>query len=289
MPIAAADASAAEAAPVRWRLDVRYDGSGFSGWAAQDGLRTVQGVLELWLARVLRVEAPIRLVCAGRTDAGVHARGQVAHVDLPGSVAIEPRRLLGRLRQALPPDVAVTAITAAPKDFDARFGAIWRRYCYRIADEISRPDPLLRQQVLRLDKTLDPTLITAAARPWLGLHDFVAFCRHRPGSTTIRTLLELSADRTQSGMFDTVVTVTVRADAFCHSMVRSLVGALVEVGTGRRDPDWLHSLMKATDRQSSVPVLPAHGLTLEEVAFPPDEELSARVLTARTRREPLRG
>ncbi len=261
-----------------------YDGTGFAGWATQPGLRTVQDELETWLTRILRLDGPVRLVCAGRTDAGVHARGQVLHLDLPVAVRIDPPVLVRRLRRALPGDVAVTAVRPAPPHFDARFGAIWRRYCYRIADAAARPDPLLRHQVLDLAHELDVVAINTAAQPLLGLREFAAFCRHRPDATTIRTLLDLSAERVRVGPYATVIEVTVRADAFCHSMVRSLVGALAEVGSGRRDPGWLHALLRAQTREPSVPVLAARGLTLEEVGYPPDLELQARVRAARSRR-----
>ena len=264
---------------------MRYDGGGFRGWAVQPGARTVQGELELWLARVLRLGGGVNLVCAGRTDAGVHARGQVAHVDLPADLTLDPVRVLARLRSALPADLAVTALRPAPVDFDARFGAIWRRYCYRIADAAAAPDPLLRHQVLDLDRVLDVAAVNAAAGPLLGLHEFAAFCRHRRGSTTIRTLLALSAERVRGGPYESVIEVTVRADAFCHSMVRSLVGALSEVGSHRRDPGWPTELLTSTSREPRVPVLAARGLTLEEVAYPPDHELGRRVVAARARRE----
>jgi tRNA pseudouridine38-40 synthase len=270
----------------RWRLDVCYDGTGFAGWAAQAGQRTVQGELELWLGRILRLPDPVRVTCAGRTDAGVHARGQVVHVDLPdATVPDRGEALLRRLRHALPSDVTVTAVAPAAPGFDARFAAVWRRYCYRIADLASRRDPLLRHQVLWHDQALDVSRINAVATDLLGLRDFAAFCRRRDGGTTVRTLLDLRADRVAGGLFDTVVVFGVRADAFCHSMVRSLVGGLVEVGAGRREPAWLVGLLRATERASSVPVLPPHGLTLEEVGYPPDADLAERVRAARTRRE----
>lgn len=274
------DASEPGPGPIRWRLDIRYDGTDFAGWAAQSGLRTVQGELELWLARVLRLADPVRLVCAGRTDAGVHARGQVAHVDLPATCAVD-ERLVHRLRRTLPGDVAVTAVTRAPGGFDARFAAVWRRYRYRVADALTVRDPLLRASVLDIDRRLDLDQINAAAADLVGLRDFGAFCRARPDATTIRTLLELRADRGSEAL----VEFTVRADAFCHSMVRSLVGALLEVGTGRRDRDWLSDVTAAKSRDGRVPVLPACGLTLEEVGYPPDGLLADRVRAARTRRE----
>jgi tRNA pseudouridine38-40 synthase len=280
------DASEPASGPTRWRLDLRYDGRGFAGWAVQPGQRTVQGELEQWLGRVLRLEQPVHLVCAGRTDAGVHARGQVAHVDLPPAAVPGPGdQLRRRLQRALPDDLAVIAAAPAPPHFDARFAAIWRRYCYRIADGAARPDPLLRQQVLRSAHTLDLEAINAAGADLIGLRDFAPFCRRRAGATTIRTLLELRADRVWDGPFATVVEFTIRADAFCHSMVRSLVGGLVEVGSGRRDPAWLARVAQTAERASAVPVLPAGGLTLEEVGYPPDEQFAERVLAARTRRE----
>jgi tRNA pseudouridine38-40 synthase len=265
---------------VRWRLDVRYDGTEFSGWASQRDRRTVQGDLELWLGRVLSLPDPPRLVCAGRTDAGVHARGQVVHVDLAPDVLLDSSALLGRLRRALPRDLAVTTIRRAPAGFDARFAAIWRRYCYRIADESTVPDPLRRRETTTIPRPLDVERLNDAARTLLGLRDFGAFCKRREGATTVRTLLELAGHRESDGRID----ITVRADAFCHSMVRCLVGALVEVGTGRRAVDWLTTLTAAAVRDSEVPVLPAHGLTLEDVGYPPDDQLAERSAAARTLR-----
>ena len=268
----------AEAETKRWRLDVRYDGTDFSGWASQRSRRTVQGELELWLGRVLPLAGPPRLVCAGRTDAGVHARGQVVHVDLPTELAFDPGATLRRLRRALPADLAVTAIAPAPDGFDARFAAVWRRYCYRIADPSTVPDPLQRGYVTTVPRRIDLDRLATAAVTLLGLRDFGAFCKRREGATTVRTLLELSAVRTTEGLIE----VTVRADAFCHSMVRCLVGALVEVGSGRRTVEWLAALTAAAVRSSEVPVMPAHGLTLEEVGYPPADQLAARVDEARS-------
>jgi len=264
----------------RWRLDVRYDGTDFSGWATQRERRTVQAELELWLGRVLALTEPPRLVCAGRTDAGVHARGQVVHVDLtPGAVS-DPVEVLRRLRRALPPDLAVTAIQRAPAAFDARFGAIWRRYCYRISDANTVPDPLRRRDTTPIPRQLDVERLNDAAQTLLGLRDFGAFCKRREGATTVRTLLELAGVRGPEGRIE----ITVRADAFCHSMVRCLVGALVEVGSGRRSMGWLTSLTDAAVRNSELPVLPARGLTLEEVGYPPEHQLAERAAASRTLR-----
>lgn len=263
---------------MRWRLDIAYDGTDFAGWAVQPGQRTVAGELQAWIPRVLRLGHPVTVVCAGRTDAGVHARGQVAHLDLAAEEMAEPDRLRRRLGRVLPEDVVVHQVSAAPPGFDARFAASWRRYVYRLCDGETGPDPMIRRFVTRLRRPLDLAAVNAGATGLLGLRDFAAFCKRRDGATTIRTLLELRADRTPAGL----VEVTVRADAFCHSMVRALVGALVEVGQGRRDGAWLAAVAAGRSRTSEVPVLPARGLTLEEVGYPAAADLAARVREAQS-------
>jgi len=269
--------------PQRWRIDLGYDGTAFSGWASQVDRRTVQGELETWLGRVLQAESP-RLVCAGRTDAGVHARGQVAHFDIDPAVVADAEAVLRRLNRVLPDDLVIWQFVQPPVGFDARFSAVWRRYVYRLA-EPSRPvDPRVRSQVTRLRRDVDLDLMNAAAGGLLGLRDFGAFCRGKEGGTTIRTLLDLTAVRVDDGLLRSVVECTVRADAFCHSMVRALVGALVEVGSGRRDPGWLEAVAATAVRDSAIPVLPPGGLTLEEVGYPPDAELAERARQARSRR-----
>lgn len=273
--------------PVRLRIDLAYDGTDFHGWAAQPGLRTVQGELTAALATVLRVPAgELQVVCAGRTDAGVHARGQVAHLDLPDDHAAagdELGRLARRVNGVLAPDLRVHRVTVAPEGFDARFGALWRRYAYRIADAPEVVDPLVRRHVLTWPRPLDLGLMNTASGYLTGLHDFASFCKQREGATTIRTLLELSWSRDESG----VAVGLVRADAFCHSMVRALVGCLVAVGEGRRSPAWAREILEAQQRDPAVAVLHAHGLTLEEVAYPPDAELAARVERTSAKRERL--
>lgn len=264
----------------RYRLDLAYDGAAFHGWAAQSGLRTVQTELETWIARVLRLDLPPVLTCAGRTDAGVSARGQVAHLDLdlpdPEQVV---DTLTQRLRRALPEDLAVHRVSLAPPGFDARFAAIWRRYLYHLADRTL--DPLDRFTTASVRWPVDVDALNSAASSLLGLHDFAAFCRAREGATTIRELQHLRAER----LSDARVRIEVRADAFCHSMVRSLVGALVEVATGRRDAAWLQGLVTTSRRSGEVLVMPAKGLVLEEVGYPEDAQLAARVVEARARRE----
>ncbi|MFI1390095.1 tRNA pseudouridine(38-40) synthase TruA [Streptomyces griseoaurantiacus] len=267
---------------VRVRLDLSYDGTEFSGWAKQaGGRRTVQGEVEDALRTVTRSRETFELTVAGRTDAGVHARGQVAHVDLPREAWAEHHgKLLKRLAGRLPRDVRVWALREAPAGFDARFSAVWRRYAYRVTDNPGGVDPLLRGHVLWHDWPLDVDAMNEAARGLLGEHDFAAYCKKREGATTIRTLQELSLARGGDG----IVTATVRADAFCHNMVRSLIGALLFVGDGHRAPDWPAKVLAAGVRDSAVHVVRPHGLTLEEVGYPADELLAARSREARNRR-----
>jgi len=278
-------AEVTEPSTVRWRLDLGYDGTNFSGWATQPGRRTVQGELESWIRRILRLDEPVQLVCAGRTDAGVHARVQVAHVDLGSMLIIDGAALSRRLNKVLGGDCVIRRITAAPPGFDARFAAIWRRYVYRLSDGGVPPDPLYRSQIAQLNAEVDLDRLNEEAATLVGLRDFGAFCRRRDGASTIRNLLELAARRVPSGPMAGVIECTIRADAFCHAMVRSLMGALVAVATGQRDHEWLAAITERGVRDSSISVMPATGLTLEEVGYPADDELAARVLEARALRE----
>ena len=266
---------------VRVRLDLSYDGAGFSGWAAQPGQRTVEGVLSETLGHVLRLPAPVRLTVAGRTDSGVHARGQVAHADLPADVwAAHADAASRRLASALPPDLRVRSIAAAADGFDARFSALWRRYAYRICDDPARADPLRRHDTLWNPRQLDLDAMNEAAALLLGEHDFAAFCRKREGATTVRALRRLEWARDVDG----VAVGCVVADAFCHNMVRALVGALLPVGEGSRPVSWPAQVLAAAARDPAVRVVPAHGLSLEEVRYPEPELLAARAaLTRRVR------
>lgn len=262
----------------RVRLDLAYDGTDFSGWASQPGRRTVQAVVEDALATVLRVPS-VALTVAGRTDAGVHATGQVAHADLDQS---PDSSLLARLSGILPPDVRVTGLRTVPAEFDARFAALWRRYEYRISDRATGADPLRRRFVLDHRRRLDEERMAAAASELVGLHDFAAFCRHRDTGTTIRTVEAFTVDRDSTGE----IVACIQADAFCHNMVRSLVGALIAVGEQRRPLDWVSQLLSSTSRSSEVTVVAPHGLTLVEVGYPPDDQLAARIAVTRARRSP---
>ena len=258
------------------RLDISYDGTDFSGWAVQPGRRTVCGVLTEALSTLVR--RPVLLTVAGRTDAGVHATGQVAHVDLPAELDLSP--VLRRLNRLLPPDVRVRGLTGVPAEFDARFSALRRHYRYRIAVTPYGAEPLRARDTVSWPHGADLATLNEASAGLLGEHDFVAFCRRREGATTIRALQRLEWHALDDG----VVVAEVSADAFCHSMVRSLVGALLAVGRGQRTPEWPASLLTRPERASEVTVAPAHGLTLVGVDYPPPAELAARAtLTRRVR------
>ena len=275
---------------VRLRLDLAYDGTDFSGWARQPERRTVQGEIEQALGRILRLGGPATLTVAGRTDAGVHARGQVAHVDVPegslaeldgnrGPLGVDERlsTLVRRLGGVLAPDVRVYRVSVAPGGFDARFSAVFRRYAYRVSDAMGGPDPLRRREVVWHNRPLDLGALNAAAARLLGEHDFAAFCKKREGATTIRELQRLEWVREPGG----TLVATVVADAFCHSMVRALVGSLLAAGDGRRPVEWPGEVLTRAVRDSGVHVAPAHGLCLEEVGYPPEAELAARAEATR--------
>ena len=267
---------------MRFRLDLAYDGSSFRGWATQPSLRTVQGEIENALQLILRLDEAPRLTCAGRTDSGVHARGQVAHVDLADDV--DPQRLLWRLRNLLDPDIQMKDFRDAPEGFDARFSALQRRYIYRICDVPQGPDPLQRSHIYHHGKKLDITAMNYAAQHVLGEHDFAAFCKPREGATTIRTLREISTLRREDG----IIEVNVVADAFCHSMVRALMGALIVIGQAKYEPAWAGEILATAVRQPHIEVMPAHGLTLEEVTYPPEHLVAHRAVESRRRRKPSR-
>jgi tRNA pseudouridine38-40 synthase len=263
---------------VRLRLDIGYDGSDFAGWARQPNRRTVQGVIEEALGRVLRLDPPPVLTVAGRTDAGVHARGQVAHVVVPvAAYAAVTGTLPRRMAGVLSPDVRIWRIGQAQAGFDARFSALSRRYAYRVCDNPVGVDPMRRHEVLWHPRPLDLDRMNAAAALLLGETDFAAYCRRREGATTIRRLLRCDWQRDSTG----IAVATIEADAFCHSMVRALVGALLAVGDSRRPIDWPAEVLSGGMRDSAVQVLPPHGLSLEEVTYPEAAQLAARAQETR--------
>ncbi len=273
--------------PVRLRLDVAYDGTDFAGWATQAGQRTIAGVLEEALSTVFRT--PVILRAAGRTDAGVHATGQVAHVDVPCDALVHafPRAarpsgepeflpLTRRLGRFVPEEIRVLKIVRAPDDFDARFSALRRHYEYRLTTASYGAMPQQARFVTSWPRPLDVDAMVAASRHLIGLHDFAAFCKHRDGATTVRDLQRLDWECDGD-----LITAHVSADAFCWSMVRSLVGALLAVGVGRRDPAWCAALLDSTRRSSDFVPAPARGLTFVGVDYPADDELAARTLITR--------
>lgn len=291
---------------VRVRIDLAYDGAPFSGWARQPGLPTVQGSLEEALAVLVRRD--VRVVVAGRTDTGVHARGQVVHLDLapeewrglargreedPG-VSLE-RRLTGALAHVLgggrraqglpecPGAIVVHRAGAAPAGFDARFSAVSRRYSYRIDDGAGGRDPLTRHLTWWTKDVLDAGVMAEAVRELVGLHDFLSFCRPREGATTVREVLDVSVERDRNGL----VVLGIEADAFCHHMVRSVVGAAARVGAGREDGDWLGRRLAERVRDARVLMAPPHGLVLEQVRYPGDTALGERAQRTRALRDPV--
>lgn len=310
---------------IRIRLDIAYDGTDFKGWATQPGLRTVQQEIETALSTVLRrpAENPVQLTVGGRTDAGVHARGQVAHCDITATeftalckdtstAANRARRVNGVLQRQNASDILIADITEAPAEFDARFGALWRRYEYRVTGPVV--DPLARRFTATAKRTPQLELLQQAAAELVGLRDFGAFCKAREGATTIRNLTEFSwraepfgaagagpsagassgADTSASAgtaagtgaAASPVCVAHIQADAFCHSMVRALIGACVAVATGRITLERLREIRDAAERSSEFTVMPAHGLSLEEIAYPAASELAARAAQTRARRDP---
>ncbi len=269
-----------------------YEGTDFAGWAKQPGQRTVQGLLEDALAKQPPGREVARsVVVAGRTDAGVHADGQVVHVDaVPFRSAAEARfpvdaqgipvlnRIVHRWNRILPGDVRVRSAEVAPEGFNARFSALRRHYRYQVSDAPWGVDPLRRRDTLAWNRAVDVDVLNAASQELLGLRDFAAFCKLREGATTVRELQRFEWER----VAEHLIVARVSADAFCHSMVRSLVGVLLLVGDGRRGRAWPAELAGSAERTSAV--APAHGLTLVGVDYPDSAELAARAERTRALR-----
>ena len=248
---------------VRVRIDLAYDGTGFAGFARQRDQITVQGVLEGALSRVCG--GPVETVCAGRTDRGVHATAQTIHADVPPDA-----RLLGdldRARQGLDKmcgqAITVWRVRRVPKSFDARFSATQRRYRYRVCDAVAL-NPLERIDTWHLGPPrLDHVAMEAGGQHLVGEHDFSSFCRRREGEHLVRRIDRLAVRRERAGL----IVVAVEGKAFCHQMVRSVVGCLVAVGQGKRAPNWVAEVRDARDRQAVGRVAPPHGLTLVGVSY----------------------
>lgn len=265
----------------RVRLDLSYDGTGLSGWARQPGRETIQQRIEDALSEICGRHTAVH--CAGRTDAGVHARGQVAHSDLPDE-SLQRRTwhgLTAQLNRLIGPQIRCRRVEPAPPHFDARFAAQSRHYVYRICDVAEQRDPLTRHWVLFHPRHLDTDAMAVAAQSLLGEHDFAAFCRAREGATTIRRLDYATVHRDANDLIE----IALGADAFCHSMVRSVVGALVAVGEGRRAPRWVAAVLAAGQRDSAAGAVSARGLVLERVEYPPDNGLASRVRESRQLRQ----
>lgn len=270
---------------LRLRLDIAYDGTDFHGWARQQGgLRTVQQTIEDALTLVLRTEA--HLTVAGRTDAGVHASGQVAHVDVPAvaldqrSIEGDPGRLVRRLAKLLPEDVRVFAVGEAPPAFDARFSALTRSYVYRVTTHPAGALPTRARDTAVWPKPVDLQAVQACADALVGLNNFAAFCRPKEHATTIRDVHSFAWSEVEPQLFEARIT----ADAFCWNMVRALTATCLAVGEGRRAPEWPRELLRRDARAPEVPLAPARGLTLVEVAYPRDDALAARAEETRAMR-----
>ena len=257
----------------RLRMDIAYDGTAFFGWAAQPDRRTIQDLVEQAISQVSRGE--VQSIVAGRTDAGVHATGQVIHVDLPNTVFIDGfsyADLRYKLNRILDEDVRVMEISDAPEGFHARFSALRRIYTYKILDANEVIPPLSRYDVAPWYRPLDANLMNKASALVLGHHDFAAFCKFKEGGTTLRTLEKYEWHRDETGL----LVAEVVADAFCYSMVRNLVGAVVCVADGRKAPSWMAELLANKERVSDSLVFPARGLSLTRVDYPSDQELIDR-------------
>jgi tRNA pseudouridine38-40 synthase len=260
----------------RLRIDLAYDGSNFAGWAKQPDRRTVQECIETALATISQITP--ETIVAGRTDAGVHATGQVIHVDLPESVSLDD--LVYKLNRILDQDVRIHNISIAPEAFHARFSALRRYYRYKILDDNKVLDPLARLDVSTWYRPLDLDVMNKTSALLLGEHDFAAFCKFREGATTIRTLEKYEWKRSPEGF----LVADIVADAFCYSMVRNLVGAVVCVADGRFDPEWIVGVLNNKERVSDSLVFPARGLTLYQVDYPNDAELLERAKKTIARR-----
>lgn len=251
----------------RLRIDLSYDGSDFSGWAKQLGLRTIQEEIETALSTITRTQ--VATIVAGRTDAGVHAKHQVLHLDLPAEIEIE--NLAFRLNQILKKDIRILSVIRAPQYFHARFGAISRSYQYKITDGGQVTAPLDRYDSAEWFRALDIGLMNQACQSIVGEHDFFTFCKHRQGMSTVKNLIKFDWQRDEKG----VVVGLIQANSFGYNMVRNLVGAAVCVGEGRFEVGWLRKILDEKERVSDSYVFPAKGLTLLSIQYPPAEQYLA--------------
>ncbi len=264
---------------IRIRGEVAYDGKNFSGWGMQPDQRTVQGAIEDAFTQI--IGGPRTVVqCAGRTDAGVHATGQVMHLDVPLNWSERLADLAYKVNAILDDDVVIKGLLHTNQNFDARFAALSRSYTYFIKEGLR--DPLTRDRVYQHRNYLDVTAMNEASQVLIGLHDFSAFCKKTDYGTSIRNLKTFTWTRTP----DDLIRVDITSDAFCYSMVRALVGAVISIGEGKRTKEWLADYLARGERDFGVFMAPAHPLTLVNVEYPPEEEFASRIeKTLKTRLE----
>jgi tRNA pseudouridine38-40 synthase len=268
----------------RYRIDLAYDGTDFYGFTKQSAHRTVAGELLSGLVKIFgEDDEDFRMRVAGRTDAGVHAQAQVAHLDLTPQQLKRIRRGHGvaeRLNKIIDPDVRVTSFEEADPGFHARYSALSRRYRYSIADRSVTPNPMTSRYMLEILWHLETEPMVAAAQEFMGLRDFRAFCKEREGTTTIRELREISVKRRANGVVD----IEIEADAFCHNMVRSIVGALMSAGSGRTTISAIRRALKGKRNEHAYKVQAPQGLTLIKIAYPAKSKLASQAeLTQRMR------
>ena len=245
---------------LRLRIDLAYDGTNYSGWAKQPDRRTIQEEIEKALATITR--CPVATIVAGRTDAGVHASGQVIHVDVPETT--DTTGVLFRLNQLLDEDIRILKVISLDTAFNARFSAISRSYTYKILDANQVLSPLHRLDVAPWYRQLDVDILNTASALLIGQHDFAAFCKFSDGTTTVRNLLRFDWIRDRDGY----LIAQIAADAFCYSMVRNLVGAVVCVAEGRYSLDWIAAMLANKERVPDSLVFEGRGLTLVHVQYP---------------------
>ncbi len=271
---------------IRFRINLAYDGTNYWGFAKQTGFATVQGELLTALTTAFgESKTDFDMRVAGRTDAGVHAYDQVIHIDLSQEQLKRLGRtkgFLGKLNDLLPEDIRIHSVEPAPPGFDARFSASYRRYRYRIADGEASKNPLKQRYTHWIKHPLDITAMQLAAFELIGLHDYASFCRAKVGATTIRQVREITVRRNLTD--DNVIEVELQADAFCHNMVRSIVGGLVAAGEGKAGPSDIAATLARRTRVGSYKVSPARGLTLIEIGYPADDQLAEQAERARNMR-----
>ena len=270
---------------VRFRVDLAYDGTDFAGWAKQPGLRTVEGDLVKMFEKVFgKSKTDFDMRVAGRTDSGVHAKHQVCHLDVPqkrlSRIGRDPLNAF-RLNTLIADDLIILDIHQITSDFDARFSALGRRYRYTIVDPEFKKDPMLVRYALTHKRVLDVDLMNLAAKELIGLKDFAAFCKPRVGASTIRNLTTFEVSRDPAGL----ITIDIHADAFCHNMIRSLVGSIMAVADGRLSIQDLIQVQKSGKRANKFKTIDAKGLSLESIDYPDPVDYAKQANLNRVMRE----